>query len=83
MKTKYHRTFLCGGFSSAKLALQKSKPVMLLSQVKLAGMFAIDSIRDRHECFKYFNVTLFMRIYDVICNKSTTQLLFKLTLLTF
>ena len=50
MKTKYHHTFLCGGVveacSSAKPVHQKSKPVMLLSQVE---MFAIDSIRDSHE----------------------------------
>ena len=39
---------------------QKSKPASLLSQVKLAGMFAIDSVRDRHELFKcnYFDVFL-------------------------
>ena len=35
--------------SSAKLANQTPKPVMLLSQVKLAGNVAIDSVRDRHE----------------------------------
>ena len=54
MKTKYHRTFLCGSvvFSSATVH-QTSKSVMLLSQVKLEGnvSFQIE-----------FNVTLFKHI---------------------
>ena len=53
MQTKYRRTFLCGGVVLAVLNLRnkKSKPVMLLSQVKLAGNVAIDFIRHRHELF--------------------------------
>ena len=39
MKTKYRRTFLCGGVVLAVLNLctKKLNSVMLLSQVKLAG----------------------------------------------
>ena len=41
------------GFSSANRAHQKSKPVMLLSQVKLV-MFARDTMRDRHIKVQFF-----------------------------
>ena len=60
------------GFSSAKLAHQKSKPVILLSQQK---MFSIDSMRDRHELSKIIQCNSFNAYF---CNadfyKSTTQL---------
>ena len=49
---------------------QKSKSVMLLSQVKLAGYFAIDTMRDRHELYKYNSMELFMRIFVMKFYKS-------------
>ena len=54
MQTKHDCVFLFGGviLAVAKFAHQKSKPVILLSQVKLQEMFAIDPIRDRHELFR-------------------------------
>jgi len=39
------------------LAHQKSKSEMLMSHVK---MFAFDSVRDRHELFKYKLMQLFL-----------------------
>ena len=76
--SSYFSVWRCG-FSSVKLAHQKSKPVMPLSQVKLAEIFAIDSIRDRHEIFKHICI-----FCDEIFNKlKHYSVAFKLTLLTF
>ena len=64
------------GFSGAKLAHQKSKPAILLSQVKkkkLAGNVC-HRLRDRYELIKKIN---FMRIFVIKFSiKSTTQLPF-------
>ena len=68
-KISYISVWRCG-FSSAKLSHQKSKPVMLLSQVKLAGNRLLGT-----DMSFFFNVTLFMRICVEICHKSTTLLL--------
>ena len=58
-----------------KLAHQKSKPVILLSQVKLAGKLAIDSIRDRHELLSIIQCNSFyVYLCDEILHKITTQL---------
>ena len=58
-------------FSSAKLAHQKSKPVMLLSQVTLAGNACH---RDRHELFKCNSCNSFYACFcDEIFHKCTTQ----------
>ena len=48
----YISMWICG-FSSAILVHQKSKQMKLLNQIKWQEVFAIDSIRNRNELFKY------------------------------
>ena len=77
METKYSHTFLCGGvgLSSAKLAHQRSKPVMLSSQVKIAGNVCN---RLYGTYMSFLNIiqcnSFYAYLRDKIFRNSTTQL---------
>ena len=76
MKTSIIVHFLWGcGVSSAKLVHQKSKPVMLLSQVISAGNVCHRLDKDICELFKYNQCKSFYACFcDEIFHKNTTQL---------